>query len=701
MTVSNEENTIKLPAKVFEFLKLLMAHANQTVTKEQAIELVWAGNVEVGKRGLGNAIWHLRKTFADLGAEPEAIFKTITKVGYQLLVLPEAVDVETAPLVDEQGNAVKPSEGDTIRNTFSTQHNKSANFLHNKLIYLAVTIALFALWYALKPAKMIDAPLRTEDSARPNSHQLKASRITNFEGVEELPAISPNGQYMAFQWLQQNENNQLFIRDLHDNSAPLRQVTISADNEVSPVWSPDSQKIAYIRINSEGVRHLFIRELITNQDQLVDSNVDYNGYMRGISWSQDGSRVAYSKDLEDRAAIFQYRFADQSIRQYSFPKSGEQDRLMVWSEKADKLAFVRSSEMSASLMTADEHQIEEVLVGDEKQIIGLDWHYKSNKLYFNTSRDADFVIETFDFSDGETNEFHRDQTIYSVAIDQKEQALYYSRHIAQEHITISSIETGQVQKQLVSSSRDLYGQYVPTSGDILFFSNRSGAWELWLKRDNTSKQITDDQGPFAIPAISPVEPKFVLPLKAKGKERFELYLGELPSGNLERLIEIDGDVRKPSFSQDGKSIYFSSNKHGQWGIYKYDMASEELTLLVPENGKYALESDDGGIYFTKDSDDGIFYQSANGGKQTTITENLSIRDWGSFFLLNGDVHYLKRTKENDALMRVDAQGIEYLVFTLPPFSIRNEKALSPAGDGSVIATMLGINDADIYKVPLN
>ena len=37
--------------KVFEFLKLLILHSGTTVTKEQAIEQIWLGNIEVGKRG--------------------------------------------------------------------------------------------------------------------------------------------------------------------------------------------------------------------------------------------------------------------------------------------------------------------------------------------------------------------------------------------------------------------------------------------------------------------------------------------------------------------------------------------------------------------------------------------------------------------------------------------------------------------------
>lgn len=705
MTVSHDENSIKLPAKVFEFLKLLMANAEQTVTKEQAIALVWAGNVEVGKRGLGNAIWHLRKTFAELGAEPEEIFKTITKVGYLLLVTPQATpeSLALATSVESPQTQQPNNAGVTVNEPNNTQlsHDSTAAVPQAKLpiwlLCLIATLLLITLWYFFKPQPDAEQPVSAQEV------QLKATRITNYEGVEEIPAISPNGQYMAFQWLQQNENNQIFIKDITNDDAPLRQVSVSSNHEMSPVWSPDSQKIAYYRADNDGVIHLFVRELITNQEQHIDENVDFIGYMRGISWSPDGSKLVYSKRLNDRSAVFQYQFSDQQITQYTFPQSGERDRLMVWSPDSTQVAFVRSAELYAKLMLAQQSgstSDESVLVDNEKMIIGLDWHHKTNQLYFNASRDADFVVEQYDIATKAVKEFHRDQTIYSIAVDQTRSELYYTRHIAQEHITIRSIDTGQVERQLVSSSRDLYGQYVPATGEIIFFSNRSGVWELWLKADKGSTQLTHNQGPFTIPAISPTKPEFIVPMKVTGAEHFALYKGELPSGKLTPLIEIEGDVRKPSYSQDGKSVYFSSNKHGKWGIYKLVLASQTLTMLVEENGKYALESDDGGIYFTKDNQGGIFYQPVNSEEEQLITEQLSIRDWGSFFLKDGQLYYLHRTKFNDNLMKIDEDGNKHLVFALPPLSIRNEKALALGKGDTVIATMLGINDADIYRVPL-
>lgn len=205
---------------------------------------------------------------------------------------------------------------------------------------------------------------------------------------------------------------------------------------------------------------------------------------------------------------------------------------------------------------------------------------------------------------------------------------------------------------------------------------------------------------MTIPAVSPIDTSFVIAMKKDQADNYILYQGSLPGGELAQLIDIDGDVRNPSYSKDGQRLYFSSNKGGQWAIYRYDFTNKEVTQITDDNGKYAIESTDGGIYYTKENLPGIFYLSADKKTQHIVTVNLGSSDWGSFFIQNEQLYFLKRTKENDLLMRLDEAGNEHEVFSLPPVSIRNEKALTPAYQGTVIVSMLGINDADIYSVPL-
>jgi len=676
MTVTVGEESTPLPAKVFEFLKLLIAHPNQTVTKEQVINEVWLGNVEVGKRGVGNAIWHLRKTVAELGINQDEVFKTVTKVGYQLLI-------EPVPILEQSS---------TQEMLTQTGKPSARLFVYLAAIFTIMIAIVFSFFIYLN---QIDASKSEKIKAK-----IETKHLTNFEGVEEHLTISEDGHYMAFQWLQQNKNSQIFIKDLINPESPLRQISMTSEKEVSPAWSPDAQSLAYYRVSSNGECSLHIRELITNQDQVLDTNCVSKGYFHSIDWSPDGKTIAYTKQLEDRVAIVTFDMSSKAIEQYTFPDAGEEDLLMSWSSDSDQLAFVRSAELEAKLLVTDKLKQERLLIDNEKMILGLDWHKKDNTLYFNAMRNANFVVQKYQLDSQTLEDFHTDNTIYSLALNEASAELFYARHISQEHITIRALNDGHVIKQLVSSSRDLYGQFVAKTGDILFLSNRSGVWEAWLKHDNSSTQVTNNQGQVTIPAVSPIDTSFVIAMKKEQSDNYVLYQGSLPEGQLEQLIDIDGDVRNPSYSKDGQRLYFSSNKTGNWAIYRYDFTTKVTTQIIDDNGKYAIESNDGGIYYTKENLPGIFYLSSDKKTHHTVTTKLGASDWGSFFIQDEKLYFLKRTKENDILVHIDDAGNEQEVFSLPPVSIRNEKALTPAYQGTVIVSMLGINDADIYSVPL-
>lgn len=674
MTVSKGSLSVTLPAKVFEFLKLLLLHAGDTVTKELAIEQVWLGNIEVGKRGTGNAIWQLRKTITELGEEPELYFKTITKIGYQLLMTPKVIEEKTQSSL-----------------LLSSNTSKNKININRYLLTLCALVLLVVVGYFSMSALSVP---HTEKS-------LQAQRVTNFEGVEEQAAISPDGRYMAFQWRREQKKAQIYIKDLSDSKAPLRQVSMSEDKETSPTWSPDGQALAYFRFTVGGRCELHVRELITNQDRLIDTGCTSNGYLHSLDWSPDGKLLAYAKSAADRVAIYSYSFASSEINQLSFPSVGEEDLLVSWSANSDEFAVVRSVAMDASIIVLSRLNDRVVkVVEDESMVIALEWEQTNNMLYFNALRDGAFVIEQYSFESQSITDFYRDDTISSLAINEKNNRLYYSRHLSQEHITVHSLANGQVKHRLASSSRDMFGQFIADSQQVLFLSNRSGSWELWVNQEAGSKQLTHQQGIVGVPATAPVGNQYVLPIKPKNANSYSLYLGEVGAMSPTKISSIKGDVRNPSFSNDGSKIYYSSNNEGHWGIYAYDLVSKQVEFVIGHAAKYAVEDDVGGLYYSRDNQAGIFYHSNDGSEDTQVTSELSISDWGSFFYQNSVLYFVKRTDKNDQVVALNTEGEQQTVFSLPAVSIRGQRALAKAGNDSVVISMLGINDADIYSVSL-
>ena len=668
MSVTYLEQSQSFPAKVFEFLKLLVLHAQQTVTKEQAIELVWENNFEVGKRGIGNAIWQLRKTWSELGLQPDDYFKTVPKVGYQLLL--SAVEIH------EVSNLPIP------------QNTRSKTQIIFAIIGLILLLWLMNFW---KPKQQTNITVGQVPT-----------KITHYEGVEEQASISPDGKRMAFLWQRDRKPSQIYIKDLNHDSAPLRQVSMSSFSEVSPTWSPDGQSLAYMQMQDNDHCVVRVRDLISNQDQFIDDGCTQQGFRRNLAWSPNGNTLAYVKSVGDKKSIFSYQFSTQEITQLSTPEKETQDVLIEWSPSSEQLLYVREREMSAELVMYDVTTSQtERLPYTRDMIIGLAWDYDTNRIFTTALLEGSFVIESIDLNDFSVSEFHRDSTISSLAMNQAAKKLYYSNHIGQEFITVRDIETGAVSSQVISSSRDLFGQFMAATNETLYVSNRSGSWELWSKKDGQNLMLTNELGLVSLPSVSLVDSQFVVLIKPKEQNEYQLFLGDRTTGTLNFQPEfVEKNIKYPSFTEDGKAIVFCVQIAGQWQIQRYHLKEKTFTQLHQANARYTMQTESG-LYFTKENQSGIYYFDFAAQQETLLISDVTQSDWGNFYVENDSVVYITRSNEKDRLKKRYPNGDVEILFELPAKSIRTGRALAKGDKGQVVVSMLGINDADIYELDLN
>jgi TolB protein len=159
---------------------------------------------------------------------------------------------------------------------------------------------------------------------------------------------------------------------------------------------------------------------------------------------------------------------------------------------------------------------------------------------------------------------------------------------------------------------------VPTSGQILFSSNRSGAWRLWMiKADGSElKQLTlqdsDDQD--VDPMFSP-DGKSVLFTSTRGGKAGVWRLS-LEGSKPERIC--DGD--QAEWSPDGKKIALRRNER----ILTLNLASGTAKVLSPEDWPHcsgpAWSPDGKSLAFAArwDGGNGIFVVPVEGGKPAKV-----------------------------------------------------------------------------------
>ena len=198
--LADGSNIVKIESKAMDTLVDLSHHVSRPVSNEELIQSVWKSTV-VSSATIRRVIKNLRRDLGDDANNPTFI-KTVPKRGYQLVC-----DVKA-----------------------NTQPQKYGNSRVAGL--LLVTLLAIAYLY-LNNSKDKGEPL------------LSPQQITNLAGREITPSLAPDGHFMVFAYLSQEENQyKLMWRSFEQ----LTSFAITGgENSLNPVLSPDGQHIAFLR----------------------------------------------------------------------------------------------------------------------------------------------------------------------------------------------------------------------------------------------------------------------------------------------------------------------------------------------------------------------------------------------------------------------------------------------------------------------
>jgi Tol biopolymer transport system component len=138
--------------------------------------------------------------------------------------------------------------------------------------------------------------------------------------------------------------------------------------------------------------------------------------------------------------------------------------------------------------------------------------------------------------------------------------------------------------------------------------------------------------------------------------------------NLHTVVTGDYNNGAASWANDGKAIYFTSDRSGSFQIWRHDLATGREIQLTYDGGQASLESFDGKtLYFSKLSGGGIWAMPVNGGEPRRVTDALHFGYWGEFavtenglYLVNSDadpgsalMYYSFRTRQLKRLLNLN------------------------------------------------
>lgn len=123
-------------------------------------------------------------------------------------------------------------------------------------------------------------------------------RVTNSRGIDVSPTFSPDGSKMAFVSSRSGQP-QIFIQDIQSGQA--KRLSFSGRYNTQPSWSPSGDKIAYSTMVSNGEIDVFVVNADGSNVRQLTRNSGENEHP---SWSPDGGMIVFSSNRQGKKKLF-------------------------------------------------------------------------------------------------------------------------------------------------------------------------------------------------------------------------------------------------------------------------------------------------------------------------------------------------------------------------------------------------------------
>jgi len=411
---------------------------------------------------------------------------------------------------------------------------------------------------------------------------MKVVPFTSFPGEEYLGTFSPDGNQIAFGWNGEKggnpQNSSIYVKQI-DAEKPLR-LTFDPANDFGPVWSPDGQRIAFHRVTETEVAIFIVLALGGAERKLLTlgSKLGATGGLRTLAWSPDGRFIAftYREPKEEPFKIFLVS-PDTLARHPLTSPSAENlgDFNPAFSPDGQSVAFVRQrSPVSADIyivpITGGEPRR---LTFDNVPLSGLAWTADGREIIFSSVREGgSSSLWRIPASGGAAERVaigglnfyfpnisrHGNRLTYVQAVDDS--------NIYRIEVSDTTVSKNPPTKLIASTRHDDLPQFSPDGRRIVFLSDRSGQiYEIWMcNSDGTNLvRVTTLNKWASIPRWSPDGQQIAFDAFDSHEEgRGDIYAISVEGGLPRPIATGDSDDVLPSWSTDGKWIYFASDRTG-------------------------------------------------------------------------------------------------------------------------------------------
>ena len=402
----------------------------------------------------------------------------------------------------------------------------------------------------------------------------------------------------------------------------LIKVSNNADADRAPVVAPDGRSLAFLRWSGQN-RH---RAKIILTDREGGGEREVGESCGVLEWMPDSAHLIIS-DPESPAV----NLAKASLVLYQISLDGRERRQLTFSSKTKSIdtmprvlmngklvAFLRSFgnyDKDINLLDLATGNITQI-THDRRMISSFRWGVRGAGFYFVSDRSGQSRLWYISVIGMSREIFQKagiarlvEQIPYELdqfVISPDGRLLAYSRNQKDNQTQILDVSTG-VEKSsklgciIPSAKTDVPPQFSPDGIQVAYVTHEGGSDEIWLIRRDCSQPIRlvnlrgDRIGGLR---WSPNGTNLVFERMVDGQ--FEIFTIRVDGTGLQRLTTNEYDDVDPSWSRDGRWIYFESMSTPQGLINRIPATGGEVVTIVSAGGTRPVESVDGStLYFTR------------------------------------------------------------------------------------------------------
>jgi eukaryotic-like serine/threonine-protein kinase len=437
-------------------------------------------------------------------------------------------------------------------------------------------------------------------------HEIQVSRLTDFSGLEEGPAISPDGKTVAFT-ANVGGKSQIWVRLLSGGS-PL-QVTRDPTDHQFPRWSPDSSSLIY-----------YSPPLAAESQGTISEISALGGVPRRISSAIGGGDISH-----DGHNYTFFRFNKDKIELVTSTRDGSNTKVIKsfalgkyylyprWSPNDNYIAFQSGSvfDWDIFIVGIDGGEIKNI-TNEGTLLNGFSWVKDGPGIVYSTARDSTMLyLPTFNLCErrldekitrpvtfGESSYTNPDVNSSGAMVACRTHMKFDIWKIpvagnpadnTQQAMRITQ-QTGQVQTPSPS----------PNDKEIVYLSDNGGHANLWVIQPETGEthQLTYEKDPkvaVGVPVWSP-DGKQIAFVSTRNNPTWQvgLWLVNPDGSNIRNVVRLGGWA---TWSSDSKWLYYTEIPVG-WLKKMPAFGGTPITVRKEQAGRSALSPDGGTLYYT-------------------------------------------------------------------------------------------------------